>query len=265
MQQWFRNDAKFTRKECLPAGKTLSKHSVQFWEGGVFRLSGVLVRPETIEKEAILLFFITFKQQLVSVDNGTGQVGLSRPIKSSFSVWVTTGCCQGGFWQHKPQVSTVKPAPEIAFWGDWNHQCMRACVLSSFSRGQLSATPWTVARQAPLSMGFSRQEYWSGLQCPSPEDLANPSTEPRFLKSPALAGRFFTTSASWEAWNHQGFWNQLSSQYWLWVSKSFRTYYTYVIRTSQLKKCSVLVRWKWYPLEKSMPLVSEILTTFSVS
>ena len=52
----------------------------------MFRLSDVLVRPETIEKEAILSFFITFKQQLVSVDNGTGQVGLSRPIKSSFSV-----------------------------------------------------------------------------------------------------------------------------------------------------------------------------------
>ena len=50
-------------------------------------------------------------------------------------------------------------------------------------------TPWTVACQAPLSMGFPRQEYWSGLPFPSPGDLPNPGTEP---VSPALAGRFFT-------------------------------------------------------------------------
>ena len=46
--------------------------------------------------------------------------------------------------------------------------------------------------------GFSRQEYWSGLLCPPPGDLANSGTEPTSLKSPALAGRFFTTSATWE-------------------------------------------------------------------
>ena len=58
------------------------------------------------------------------------------------------------------------------------------------------ATPQTVARQAPLSMGFPRQEYWSGLLFPSPGDLSNPGTEPVF---PALAGGFFTTSVAWEA------------------------------------------------------------------
>ena len=52
------------------------------------------------------------------------------------------------------------------------------------------ATPWTVAYQAPLSMGFSREEYWSGLPFPSPVDLPDPGIEP---KTPALAGRFFTT------------------------------------------------------------------------
>ena len=46
------------------------------------------------------------------------------------------------------------------------------------SRGQLFETPWTVACQAPLSMGFSRQEYWSGLPFPSPGDLPNPGIEP---------------------------------------------------------------------------------------
>ena len=55
--------------------------------------------------------------------------------------------------------------------------------VKSLSRVRLFATPWTVARQAPLSMGFSRQEYWSGLPFPSPEDLPNPEIESR---SPAL-------------------------------------------------------------------------------
>ena len=54
---------------------------------------------------------------------------------------------------------------------------MKLCVLSHFSHVRLSATPWTVAHQAPLSMGFSRQEDWSGLPCPSPGDLPNPGIE----------------------------------------------------------------------------------------
>ena len=61
------------------------------------------------------------------------------------------------------------------------------------------ATPWTVARQAPLSMGFSRQEYWSGLPCPPPGDLPDPGIKPESLASLALAGKFFTTSATWES------------------------------------------------------------------
>ena len=51
-------------------------------------------------------------------------------------------------------------------------------MLSRFSHVQLFATPWTVAHQAPLSKEFSRQEYWSGLPCPSPENLPDPGTEP---------------------------------------------------------------------------------------
>ena len=64
---------------------------------------------------------------------------------------------------------------------------------------RLSATPWTAARQTPLSMEFSSQEYWSGLPFPSPGDLPSSGTEPTFLMSPALAGRFFTTSTTWDA------------------------------------------------------------------
>ena len=52
---------------------------------------------------------------------------------------------------------------------------------------------WTIALQAPLSMGFSRPEYWSGLPCSPPGDLPNPGIEPESLTFLALAGRFFTT------------------------------------------------------------------------
>ena len=70
-------------------------------------------------------------------------------------------------------------------------------MLSRFSHVQLFVTLWTVTHQAPLSMGFSRQEYWRVLPCPPPGDLPNPGTEPTPLMSPALAGGFFTTSVTW--------------------------------------------------------------------
>ena len=69
------------------------------------------------------------------------------------------------------------------------------CVLSHFSRVQLFVTLRTIAHQATLSMGFSRQGYWSGWPCSPQEDLTNPGTEPVSLMSPALAGRFFTTES----------------------------------------------------------------------
>ena len=76
---------------------------------------------------------------------------------------------------------------------------MYVCVLSHFSHVHLFETLWTIAHQAPLSMGFSRQEYRSGLPCSPPGNLPNPGIKPTSLESPALAGGFFTTSATWEA------------------------------------------------------------------
>ena len=67
------------------------------------------------------------------------------------------------------------------------HMCAKTLQLC------LCVTPWTVALQAPLSMGFFRQEYWHGLPCPSPGYLPNPGIEPMSFMSPALAGGFFTT------------------------------------------------------------------------
>ena len=63
------------------------------------------------------------------------------------------------------------------------HLFQMKAKVKLLSRVQPFVTPWTVAHQAPLSMGFSRQEYWSGLPFPSPGDLPNPGIEPR---SPAL-------------------------------------------------------------------------------
>ena len=83
----------------------------------------------------------------------------------------------------------MKPVAKVAC------VCVHVCVCvharaQSFSCAQLFATPWTVAHQAPLSMGFSRQEYWSGLPFPPPGDLPHPGIEPA---SPVLADGFFTT------------------------------------------------------------------------
>ena len=62
-----------------------------------------------------------------------------------------------------------------------------ACVLSHFSHVHLFATPWTVAWQVLLSMGFSRQKYWSGLPRPPPGDIPGPRIKPMSLVSLALA------------------------------------------------------------------------------
>ena len=82
---------------------------------------------------------------------------------------------------------------------DWGTKILYAYVLSCFSCVRLCVTLWTVARQTHLSMGFSRQEYWSELPCPPPGDLPNWGINLASLMSPALAGTFFTTRATWKA------------------------------------------------------------------
>ena len=72
-------------------------------------------------------------------------------------------------------------------------------MLSCYSCVPLFETPWTIACQAPLSLGSSRQAYWNRFPFPSPGDLPNPRMEPTSFTSPALAGGFFTTTPTWEA------------------------------------------------------------------
>ena len=78
---------------------------------------------------------------------------------------------------------------------------------------RLLATPWTIARQAPLSMGFSRQEYWSGLPFPPQGNLPYPGMEPMSLASLALAHGFFTTGKTWEALDGR---DSVLSHWYLW-------------------------------------------------
>ena len=91
------------------------------------------------------------------------------------------------------------PVSEHAYkWEEIGSLTLRhsVCILS---RVWVFATSWTVAHQDPLSMELSRQEYWSGLPFPMPEDLPDTGLEPASPVSPALAGKFFTHSSTWDA------------------------------------------------------------------
>ena len=94
-------------------------------------------------------------------------------------------------------------------------------LLNRCSHGWLFATIWTIARQAPLSMGFSKQENWSGSPCSSPGDLPHSGIKPASLASPALASRFFATSATWEA-SSQVWWLVIPDIPWL-MDTSFQS------------------------------------------
>ena len=113
---------------------------------------------------------------------------------------VSNSCCFYRNWSEE-DINGRVPGTEQYLW---ILIIVRKCtslyglMLSHFSRVQLFVVLWTIARQASLSMGFSRQEYWSGLPFPLPGDLPNPGIKPASLISPALVGRFFTPSATWE-------------------------------------------------------------------
>ena len=113
------------------------------------------------------------------------------------SVTVVSHQATSGTHRHAPPPSILN-CLHLHLWSQkvWVACLVRVCMLGLFSRVQLCVTPWTVAHQAPLSMGFSRQEYWSGLPCPPPGDFPNPGIELASLMSLALARGFFSTSTT---------------------------------------------------------------------
>ena len=149
------------------------------------------------------------------------------------------------------------------------HKCMDVCTCmpSCFNCVLLFATPWILAFQALLSMGFSRQEHWSGLPCPPPGDLPNPGIEPVSLMSPALASGFFITSATWEApicailFKNYVYWElrkifllRFLKMEWEWeeafieylIDTGHLTYsiWPILIRALQIKLCYSFYRWR---------------------
>ena len=113
-------------------------------------------------------------------------------MTNNFFFQVTTGCRSEGdlswtVWPHT--------WPRTIMWGRVTsvYECIHD-VPSDCSRVRLCATLWTVAFEPPVSLGFSRQEYWSGEPFPPPGDPPDPGMQPVSLTSLALAGRVFTTS-----------------------------------------------------------------------
>ena len=90
--------------------------------------------------------------------------------------------------------------PGSSVHGEFSRQkCWSGIILCALSSVWLSVTLWSVACQGPLSVGFSIHEYWNGLPFPTPGNLSHPGIKLTFLMSLTLAGRFFTTSITWEA------------------------------------------------------------------
>ena len=115
-------------------------------------------------------------------------ISWASELTSSY-MWSVTAC-----WKMNLLNLHLKKRAKYIKW--IINECLCVCMLSCFGFVQLFATLWTVAHRAPLSMGFSRQEYWNGLFCPPPGDLPDSGIEPA---PPALTGGFFTISTTCKA------------------------------------------------------------------
>ena len=182
---------------------------------------------------SILFFRVAYVK--LGVKNLPANVGDARDC--GFDPWV------GKIpWSRKwspLQYSCLKDSMDRGAWHATVHSCT-VKSLSRFSCVQLFATPWTVAHPSPLSMGFSRQESWSGLPYPPSMDLPYPGILAAFLTSPALTGRFFTTSATWKdpARVHWG------SKSWTWLSNWA---HTHILSFSMsLERNSVWLYTQWF-------------------
>ena len=128
-----------------------------------------------------------------------------------FNIWVSLSSFEKWGWWCLPHLLELLHSSNMSNLNQAENVChskgyIRICHTNKFDNLELDvycgivlncillfATPWTVAHQAPLSMEFSRQEYWSGLPFPTPGHLPDPGIKPTSLESPALAGGFLTT------------------------------------------------------------------------
>ena len=119
-------------------------------------------------------------------------------------LWQHQGWCQGLLLRSWCGCTmTIPDGCEPDVCQEPKYECHRhwvCAVFGNFSHVRLFATLWARVCQAPLSVGFSRQEYWNGFPCLPPGNLPDPGIKPTSLTSPALAGRFFNTSATWMPW-----------------------------------------------------------------
>ena len=111
------------------------------------------------------------------------------------SSWERESQCTGGLGARARAPGPDQPEFKIQLSPSFA-LCVSACMLNCFRHVWLCATLWTAACQVPWAMGFARQEYWSSLPRPPPQELPKPGSNPHVFLLPALAGRFFTT---WEA------------------------------------------------------------------
>ena len=138
-------------------------------------------------KYPVVLAPFFFVSRRICITTGLGLLRIYLSLLFTACLWFT-GAMWRGLWAHQPspkgEAHTTHRRSE-----DWKKaplflgSAFLLQLVKSLSHVQLSATPWTVARQALLSMGFSRREYWSGLPFPSPGDLPDPGVKPR---SPTL-------------------------------------------------------------------------------
>ena len=177
----------FTHLPEKPLVRALCRNHTKRWSMGQSWLANFLKKFSTFILK-ILFIYLT----VPSLSWGMQVFYLCCGIQTlSFGMWDLVP------W---PGIEPGPPALGVKSLSHWTTRevpqllCVCVCVCL-FSCVRLFVTPWTVACQAPLSMAFFRQEYWSGLPCPPPWVLPDLGIEPPFLMSHTLAGRFFTTSA----------------------------------------------------------------------
>ena len=152
--------------------------------------------------------------QMAKVSSKRSPMTLSFLFANNKRVRSTEGHCLASWW-YSTWINVIVTVPKSCYCNtlmkgstdeidgtrlkSWCKVCFCACLLTCFSCVQLFAILWTVAHQALLSMGFSRQKDWSGLPCSLTGDLSHPEIESTCLMSPALSGGLFTTSITRKA------------------------------------------------------------------